>query len=359
MGAAKTVLLLASIAVLTASAQGQTRRPTPTPTPWPNKAPSVKLTSSLGRVVLPSGCGEEKSVAAACAPTGPKVELRAEAADPDKDSLLYTYSTTGGRIEGDGPDVTLDLTGVAPGTYTVTAEVDDGNGGVVTDEVKIKVERCSCPAPLVVEPCPAVTVSCPSEPWRPGTPVTFTAKVAGGDPNVTPTFNWTVSAGTITSGQGTGTITVDTSGVAQTSFVTATVGVGGYDRSCSTAASCTLGSGYPPPARKLDEYGDINFDEERARLDSLSVELENDPAAQGYLVCYGGRRGRRDEARRRCARARDYLGRARAPARLVTVDGGFREQPSVELWVVPSGATPPYASPTVDPQEVRPPALRK
>ncbi|MBV8857759.1 MAG: hypothetical protein JOZ02_12560, partial [Acidobacteria bacterium] len=40
--------------------------------------------------------------------------------------------------------------------------------------------------------------------------------------------------------------------------------------------------------------------------------------------------------------------------RIVTVDGGYREELTVELWVVPSGATPPAASPTVDPSEVKP-----
>jgi hypothetical protein len=37
----------------------------------------------------------------------------------------------------------------------------------------------------------------------------------------------------------------------------------------------------------------------------------------------------------------------------VTVDGGFREDLTVELWIVPSGATPPENSPTVDPSEVQ------
>ena len=37
----------------------------------------------------------------------------------------------------------------------------------------------------------------------------------------------------------------------------------------------------------------------------------------------------------------------------MTVDGGYREELTVELWVVPSGATPPPNSPTVDPSEVK------
>ncbi len=195
-------------------------------------------------------------------------------------------------------------------------------------------------------------MTCPDT-GTPGTPVTFTATVSGGDPSVTPTYNWTVSAGTISSGQGTPTITVDTTGVSGP--ITATVDVGGYDRSCTTSDSCTTSITVPPTARKIDEYGNIRFNDEKARLDNLAIELQNDPTAQGYLVCYGGRVGRAGEAQARCDRAKNYLvtSRGLSADRIVTVDGGFREDLTVELWVVPQGAQPPAASPTVDPSEVR------
>jgi hypothetical protein len=217
----------------------------------------------------------------------------------------------------------------------------------------VTVERCDC---VVVEKpiaCPTVSVSCPDT-GTPGTPVTFTANVSGGDSAVTPTFNWTVSSGTISSGQGTSSITVDTTGV--TGTITATVDVGGYDRSCSASSSCTVSFPAQPIARKVDEYGNIKFNDEKARLDNYAIELQNDPTAQGYLVCYGGRTGRTGEAQRRCDRAKNYLVNTRGITadRIVTVDGGYREELTVELWVVPSGANPPSASPTVDPSEVKP-----
>ena len=52
------------------------------------------------------------------------------ATDPDGDTLLYSYTVTGGRITGEGANVSWDLTGVQPGTYTSTVEVDDGCGCV-------------------------------------------------------------------------------------------------------------------------------------------------------------------------------------------------------------------------------------
>jgi hypothetical protein len=309
------------------------------PTIFPNQPPTVSLSASSSRVVLPAECTGTDIPDPNCTPTAGTVQLSANATDPDGDTLLYTYSTTGGRITGDGPNSTLDLTGVAPGTYTVTVEVDDGCGCIAFTSTTVTVERCNC-IPHAPPPCPNVTVSC-SDTAKAGTPIT-------------PTYNWTVSAGTITSGQGTSSITVDTTGLPNNSTVTATVDVGGYDRSCSTSASCTTGITSIGP-RKIDEYGNIRYNDEKARLDNYAIELQNDPTAQGYLICYGGRKGRTGEAQRRCDRAKDYLVNTRGISadRIVTVDGGYKEDLTVELWVVPSGANPPTASPTVDPSEVQ------
>lgn len=110
----------------------------------------------------------------------------------------------------------------------------------------------------------------------------------------------------------------------------------------------------PTASRKIDEYGDIRFSDEKMRLDNFAIELLSVPAAKGYIIAYGGRRAREGEARRRMERARRYVMAARkVPAsRLVTIDGGHREELTVELYIIPSRTTPPQASPTVDPAEV-------
>ena len=120
----------------------------------PNSPPTVTLSASSSRVVLAAECAGNEQPDPDCAPTSaPTVQLLAAATDPDGDTLLYTYTTTGGRITGDGPNATLDLTGVAPGTYTVTVEVDDGcrcPTARSTSTVTITVEHCACvprPAP--------------------------------------------------------------------------------------------------------------------------------------------------------------------------------------------------------------------
>ena len=61
--------------------------------------------------------------------TGDSTVVQAKASDPDNDPLTYTWSATGGKIEGSGPEVRWNSQGVAPGKYTITGKVDDGRGG--------------------------------------------------------------------------------------------------------------------------------------------------------------------------------------------------------------------------------------
>src|SRR5690606_30546778 len=62
------------------------------------------------------------------------------ATDPENDPLTYSYDVSGGRIIGKGAKVMWDLSGVEPGTYRITAGVDDGCGicgKTVTKEVSV------------------------------------------------------------------------------------------------------------------------------------------------------------------------------------------------------------------------------
>jgi len=264
------------------------------------------------------------------------------ASDPDSDQLLYTWSVTGGKLSGEGREVKWDLTGVANGTYTATVEVNDGNQHTATGSATVTVADCQdCVKPP--PPCPTVSVSCPSE-VDAGAPITFTASLAGETGGATPTYNWSVSAGTISSGQGTSTITVDTAGVATS--VTATVSVGGLDPSCNATSSCTTGVKPPKPIpTKFDEYGNIRFNDEKARLDNYAIQLQNAPGAGGTIIVYGTCAG---EAQQRGDRAKDYLVNTRGieAGRITVVDGGCSSELKVQLWIVPSGADAPQVDTT-------------
>lgn len=192
----------------------------------------------------------------------------------------------------------------------------------------------------VASPCPTVIVSCPDIEAA-GNPVTFTANVSGGDPAVTPTFNWAVSAGAIARGQGTDSILIFAPG--ETGTVTATVDVSGYERRCLTSASCTTTLLVRAVARKMDAYGNIKFCDEEARLDNFAIELQDNPGAEGYIIFYDSRHTKTDEAQRHAERALSYLVETRGidRSRVAVANGGLRESLMIELWLIPVGAVPP------------------
>jgi hypothetical protein len=109
-------------------------------------------------------------------------------------------------------------------------------------------------------------------------------------------------------------------------------------------------------AREFDECVNCMFDDQKARLDNLAVELQNDPSTRAYIIAYGGRMSPVGQVEKLMGRARDYIVTQRGidASRLVIVNGGFREEDNVELWVVPSGAAAPQATPTVQAGELKP-----
>ena len=317
------------------------RRNSRVPPKPPNVAPVVSaVRPSISSILRP--CPPPTS-STTCTPTGSEVTLVAEATDANNDPLLYTWSVTGGRLSGEGRQVTWDLTGVQNGTYTATVEVADGSGLKANGSTTVTVADCSgCVPPP--PPCPTVSVSCPTD-VEAGQPITFTASVTGGAEGATWTYNWSVSAGTISSGQGTSTITVDTAGLGSQS-VTATVNIGGADPSCNNSNSCTTAvKPAPVPAMKFDEYGNIRFNDEKARLDNYAIQLQNEPGSTGTIIVYGSCAG---EAQQRGDRAKDYLVNTRGieAGRITVIDGGCRAELKVELWIVPQGSTPPAADTT-------------
>lgn len=108
----------------------------------------------------------------------------------------------------------------------------------------------------------------------------------------------------------------------------------------------------------LDTYGDIPFEDAKARLDNFVIELQmlraRDPKWQGYIIVYAGRRAYAGEAQFMADCAKNYLVKVREvdADSLVAADGGFREELRVELYLSPKDVYPPLLMPTVSPKKV-------
>lgn len=265
-----------------------------------------------------------------------KVHLVATARSADGTPLHYKWTTNGGRLDGDGANTTWDLSGARPGVYQAVVEVDNGRELDCVAFSTATVVIPACPPPPPPTPvCPTVSVSCPDA-IAEDRPVTFTASVSGGS-NVAPTYNWTVSAGRIISGQGTPSIAVDINGLAGQT-IRANVDVGGYNIPCP--ASCATSVPIPNKPRKFDVYPDIAFNDEKARLDNFAIQLQSEPGAKGYIIVHPGRNARPGVADRRAKRAADYLINTRGldASRVVTRVEAASDEWIFELWIVPEGA---------------------
>jgi outer membrane protein OmpA-like peptidoglycan-associated protein len=144
----------------------------PNPPPPPNHPPVAACTGSPASVYAGSG---------------DTVSVHVNASDPDNDPLTYSYTATGGAVDGTGPDVRWNSSGVAVGSYTVTVKVDDGKGGSASCAVDVKVEEKPNHPPtasLSVERSPILPgektgVNCNgSDPD--GDPLTYTYATTGG-----------------------------------------------------------------------------------------------------------------------------------------------------------------------------------
>lgn len=203
--------------------------------------------------------------------------------------------------------------------------------------------------------CPTVWIDGPTYSITSDKLIVFTVRISNVNARIRPEYRWEVSSGTIISGQGTPSITVDRAGL-EAVVVTASVSVGGLSQACPAEASRSV-TILPQGAvcdLAFDQYGDIRFEDEKARLDNFAISIFNYKGATGYIIAYAGKQTYKGEAAERLLSAKNYLVKVRDmdPARIITVDGGYQEEYSVSLIIAPAGAAPPSAMPTLSPAEI-------
>jgi len=304
-----------------------------------NKPASVDSVT-LGATVITLPCPPgQRSTSGACA-DNTTISVATRASDPENDVLTYNYTVSGGRIIGTGANVQWDLSTAQVGTYTITTGVDDGCGVCGrTDTKTITIRACpDCETPKVCN-CPPLSVSGPAGLTQPGQTMTFTASSAGDV-----SYNWTVSSGTIESGQGTPSITVRTSMADAGTNITATVTISGPevdrpDCNCEKTRS-EIGSVAREQVPDLsDEVGVATDDDIKARVDSFYNQLNNNPNARGFIINYGTPAEIR---RRRAQIVRAINFRKFDISRVTFVDGPDNGTGvNTKFYVVPAGVRDP------------------
>jgi len=197
----------------------------PNPPPPPNHPPVAACTANPSSVFAGSG---------------DTVAVHVNASDPDNDPLTYSYSATGGTVDGTGPDVRWNSSGVAVGTYTVNLKVDDGRGGTASCAVDITVEQKP-------NRPPTATLSIERSPIQPGERTGVTCN--GSDPDNDPlTYSYAATGGQIV-GSGSN-VQFDSAGLQPGTYtVTCTVNDG---RGGTADASGTVEVKEPPQIKQLE-----------------------------------------------------------------------------------------------------------
>jgi outer membrane protein OmpA-like peptidoglycan-associated protein len=238
----------------------------PKPPPPPNQSPVAACSANPTSVYAGSN---------------DPVTVHVNASDPDNDSLTYAYSASGGAVEGTGPDARFTTAGLAEGTYTVTAKVDDSKGGTAT---------CAADITVAKKPNQPPTISCATDrsPIMPGerTGITATASDPDGDPL---TYSYTATGGQV-SGDGP-KAEFDSTGLAPGSY---TVKCSVSDGKGGTAdSSTTVDVQQPPPPPQAAKAGDCGYNKAGASRfdnackrvgDDVALRLKNDPNAKLVIV---------------------------------------------------------------------------
>jgi hypothetical protein len=204
----------------------------PGPTPTPYKKPVDVERVDLDKTEIRLRCQPgASSFSRSCSDDDMLVDVRTTTSNNTLTNLKYKYTVTKGNIRGTGAKVKWDLWEVPAGRYELTVAVD-GGCGFCGESKTVSVNIIDCPDCFDQCECPSISVSGPANEVEAGNSVTFTATVSGGSQQ-TVKYHWTISAGKITSGQGTPSIEVSTTQDMAGAKITATVDIGGLDSRCN------------------------------------------------------------------------------------------------------------------------------
>jgi outer membrane protein OmpA-like peptidoglycan-associated protein len=301
--------------------------------------------------------GHEKPlpVSASCSAASPaevmagepvKVTLTPSNFNP-KRTLTYAFESTGGKVSTAEATATVDTTGLAPGSYTVTGKVND-NGKAK----HMMAANCTSTFTVKEPPKHPPVISCSANPTtvKSGEPTTITAN--GSSPDSRPlTYSWNTSAGKL---NGTGeNVQLDTAGTpAGPITISGTVS---DDRGLTASCSSTVNVEVPPPPPTASKLNEINFPDKKkparvdntakAILDDVALKLQRDADAKAVVIGYANadetkKKANKDLAAERAYNTKQYLTTEKGidPSR-IEVRTGTGEGQKAEIWIVPAGAS--------------------
>jgi len=330
--------------------------------------------AAITLALLPAGCKKPPPISLSCNATAPAVfpgdpeSVTAAAGSVDtnkKNNVIYNWSGAG--VTGNGTTATVNTASLAPGSYTVKADVKEGKKG---KEGLKPGQTAECSANYTVKDFEPPTLSCSVSPGtiKPGDTATVTS--VGVSPQNRPlTYSYSATAGTVT---GTGTTAEYSSAGAPTGAVGITCNVSDdKNHSASSSSNLTITAPYVPPPPKTQALCTIGFandkkrpmrvdNESKACLDQVALDLKQQTDAKAVIVgeqtadeaaktakqqAYAAKHKHAKAtvdlfAPQRAVNSKDYLVTEQGiDASRISVAAGTTDGQTVENYLVPAGAT--------------------
>jgi outer membrane protein OmpA-like peptidoglycan-associated protein len=295
---------------------------------------------------MSASCSADKDTV--YAGSGDFISVHARADNAGSNPVNYSWSASEGTVDGSGPDVRWNSSDKGPGTYRITARVDDGHGGSASCSADVRV--VTPPPPPAPKP-PVMSCSVDRGTVMAGERVSVTA-TASSPQNFTLTYAWRANAGQVV-GTGT-TVQFDTTGLGPGSYVI----TGRADDGHGQAADCTVNVAVqqpppPPQASKINECAfkpaiSARVDNVCKRvLDDVALRLQNEPKGTVVVVGFADPKDRRATklSTDRANNASTYLvGKGIDKSRIVVRAGSGQEGAGpanhrIDIIWVPDGAS--------------------
>jgi outer membrane protein OmpA-like peptidoglycan-associated protein len=313
---------------------------------------STGIVMHFGHVVPPPPVAYTCSVAPASGYPGDPITVTGTATNLNpKKTATYSWTSTGGTISGNTATANVDTKTAAPGTYTVTGHVTEGNK---------PGQSADCTAQFTINAFQPPTVSCSANPTsvNPGDSATITT-TANSPQNRPLTYSYTTTAGNVSGTSS--TTTLSTSG-ASPGPITVTCNVAD-DKGNTQSATTTVNVIQPPPppqpaapAPTTSNLCTVSFGREKARparvdneakacLDEVALALQRSSDAKLALVGDSNAKEQKTAAGKRLAAQRavntkDYLVKEKGiDDSRISVYTGTGDDQAVTTTLIPTGAT--------------------
>ncbi|MGH9579554.1 MAG: PKD domain-containing protein, partial [Terriglobales bacterium] len=287
---------------------------------------------------IPPSCSASASPGEVMA--GEPVQVTASAANfPKNRALIYTWNASGGQVTG-AENASVDTSGLAPGSYTVSARVSDN-----------RKASADCSASFTVKEPPKrpPTITCSADPTtvQSGDASTLTCSCTSPD-NRSLGYTWSTTGGRVI---GTGNrVQLDTAGTAAGPITVSTTCTD--DRGLSDSTRTKVNVEVPPPPPQAEKVAECAFTNKakparvdnacKATLDDVALRLQREADARAVIVgqADADERNAAKVAQQRADNSKAYLAKEKGidPSRIGT-RAGSEGGKSVAIWIVPTGAT--------------------